>query len=135
MRFAKIVFWCAGAWGLLVLTPMYFMYGRVGQYSPPYPTHPEFYYGFVGVTLVWQFVFFVIAMDPVRFRPTIIPSVLEKLTYVIALIVLYLQSRITALQLTTAGPDALLGLLFVIAFSKTPSKPLLGTSEVNQFRR
>jgi len=133
MKFAKIIFWCAGAWGVLVLAPMYFMYGKVGYYSPPSPTHPEFYYGFVGVALAWQFAFFVIATDPARFRPMIIPSVLEKLGYVIALPVLYLQGRITALQLAPAGSDALLCMLFILAFFKTRSNPLTEAREVRTF--
>ena len=118
MKFARLLFCGAGAWGLLVLMPMYFMYSKVGRYSPPPPTHPELYYGFVGVTLAWQFAFFVIASDPAHFRPMIIPSVVEKLSYVIAVVVLYSQSRISAVQLSTGAPDALLCLLFAIAFFK-----------------
>ena len=118
MKFARLLFCCAGTWGFLVLTPIYFMYSKVGKYSPPPPTHPELYYGFAGVTLAWQFAFFVIASDPVHFRPMIIPSVVEKLSYVIAVVVLYSQSRISAVQLSTGAPDALLCLLFAIAFFK-----------------
>jgi len=33
-----------------------------------------------GVGLAWQFAFFAIATDPARFRPTMIPSVLEKVS-------------------------------------------------------
>jgi hypothetical protein len=134
MNFTKTIFWCAGAWGALVLVPMYFMYSKIGKYSPPPATHPEFYYGFVGVALTWQFVFFVIATNPARFRPMIIPSVLEKLSYVIAVVVLYSQSRITAVQLSTGGPDALLGLLFVIAFLKTRPSPLPGARDASDVR-
>jgi hypothetical protein len=129
MKFARLVFCCAGAWGALVLTPMYFMYGKIGKYSPPPPTHPELYYGFAGVTLAWQLAFFVIASDPARLRPMIIPSVVEKLSYVIAVVVLYLQSRITAVQLSTGAPDALLCVLFVIAFFKTRPSPLPGPAK------
>jgi hypothetical protein len=129
MKFARLVFCCAGAWGGLVLTPMYFMYSKIGKYSPPPPTHPELYYGFAGVTLAWQLAFFVIASDPARLRPMIIPSVVEKLSYVIAVVVLYLQSRITAVQLSTGAPDALLCVLFVIAFFKTRPSPLPGAHE------
>ena len=124
MSFAKTTFWCAGAWGVLMLTPMYFMYSKVGEYSPPAPTHPELYYGFAGVTLAWQLAFFLIARDPARFRSMILPSVLEKLSYAIAVVVLYAQHRVTTLQLSTAGPDALLGVLFVMAFLKTRPSPL-----------
>ncbi len=135
MKFARLLFFSAGAWGIVVITPMYFMYSKIGKYSPPSPTHPELYYGFAGVTLAWQFAFFVIASDPVRLRPMIIPSVVEKLSYVIAVVVLYSQGRITAVQLSTGAPDALLCVLFAVAFFKTRPSPLPGTREVDQKRR
>jgi hypothetical protein len=67
MEFARVLFWCAGLWDVLVLMPMYFTYGKVGKYFPRSPTHPEFYYGFVGVTLACQLGFFVIPTDPLPF--------------------------------------------------------------------
>ena len=123
MKFAKIVFWCAGAFGVLSLAPLYFIFDLVGRQNPPPITHPQFYYGFAGVGLVWQFAFFVIATDPVRFRPMMIPAILEKVSYVSALLVLYLESRISPVQAATAIPDALLMALFVAAFLKTPGRP------------
>jgi hypothetical protein len=52
MKFAKIVFWVAGIWGLLVLTPLYFMFDLIGRSDSPPITHPGFFYAFVGVALV-----------------------------------------------------------------------------------
>jgi len=69
LRFAKIVFRIAGVWGFVVLIPLYFLLDLIGRQYPPAITHPDFYYGFVGITLVWQVAFLVIANDPVRFRP------------------------------------------------------------------
>ena len=69
MRFAKIVFWVAGIGGLLVITPLYFMFDLVGRHDPPPITHPGFFYGFVGVALAWQFALVFIATDTARFRP------------------------------------------------------------------
>jgi hypothetical protein len=43
------------------------------EYPPPL-NHPEYYYSFVGVTLVWQILFFVISRKPVRLRPVMIFS-------------------------------------------------------------
>ena len=60
MKFAKIVFWTAGAWGVLVLTPLYFLYDFVGRQDPPALNHPQLYYGFAGVGLAWQFAFMAI---------------------------------------------------------------------------
>jgi hypothetical protein len=119
MRFAKIVFWSAGIWGVLVLTPLYFMFDLIGRQDPPPITHPGFYYGFVGAGLAWQVVFLIIATNPVRFRPIMIASVLEKVSYAASLLVLYLQGRLHVSDLTFAGVDLLFGVLFVLAFLKT----------------
>jgi len=73
MRFAKVVFWVAGIWGVLVLAPLYFIFDLIGQKDPPAITHPGFFYGFVGVGLAWQIAFMFIARDPMRFRPLMIP--------------------------------------------------------------
>jgi hypothetical protein len=81
MRFAKIVFWVAGIWGLLVITPLYFMFDLIGRQDPPPITHPGFYYGFVGCALAWQLAFCFMATDPVRYRPLIIPSLFEKFRF------------------------------------------------------
>ena len=69
MRFAKVVFWIAGIWGMLVLTPLYFLFDRIGRQDSPSITHPAFYYGFVGTALAWQIAFLIMATNPVRFRP------------------------------------------------------------------
>jgi hypothetical protein len=119
MRFARIVFTVAGVYGLLVLTPMYFTFDLVGRQTPPPVTHPEFYYGFVSLGLVWQIAFLLIATDPARFRPMMIPSVLEKATWFFTVVVLYLQHRTGMRMLTAAIADAILGLLFIASFLKT----------------
>ena len=49
MKFARIVFLVAGIYGLLVVAPQYFLEARIGRDTPPAITHPEFFYGFVGV--------------------------------------------------------------------------------------
>jgi len=119
MKFAKIVFWVAGVFGVLVLTPLYFTFDLAGRLDPPPITHPQFYYGFVGVALVWQFVYMPIATDPLRFRPVMILALLAKSSYVTTLLVLYLQGRIAPVQAATGVPDALFSLLFLLAFFKT----------------
>jgi hypothetical protein len=121
MKFAKVVFWIAGVWGILLLTPLYFMFDLIGRQDPPPITHPQFYYAFVSAAMVWQFVFFVIATDPARFRPMILMSVFEKLGYVLTVVVLYLQGRTTPARSVTALPDAVLAVLFVVAFLRVGS--------------
>lgn len=119
MKFAKIVFWIAGIYGVLVIAPLYFLFDTIGKQDPPPITHPGFFYGFAGVALAWQIAFFVIATDPVRFRPMMISSIIEKLTYGGAVIVLYLQQRMRAPDLVLGCVDLLFAVLFLIAFSKT----------------
>ena len=123
MKFARIVFWIAGIWGVLVLTPLYFMFDLIGRNDPPVITHPAFFYGFVGAGLAWQIAFFVIATSPARYRPLMIPSVLEKFSYGLAVAILVMQHRMHASDLIFGGVDLLLGLLFVIAYFTTPRHP------------
>jgi hypothetical protein len=120
MRFAKAVFWIAGIWGLLIITPLYFLFDMIGRQDPPPITHPGFFFGFVGLALAWQFAFFFIATDPARFRPLMLPSMLEKFSFGIAVVVLVLQGRTHSSDLVFAATDLLLGILFVLAYVKTP---------------
>jgi hypothetical protein len=119
MKFAKVVFWIAGIWGLLILTPLYFMLDLIGRQDPPAITHPGFYYGFVSVGLVWQIAFLMIARDPVRLRMMMIPAMLEKFGYGATLLVLYAQQRIHPSDLVFAAVDSVLGVLFLLAFLRT----------------
>ncbi len=123
MKFAKIVFWIAGIWGVLVLTPLYFIFDMIGRNDPPPITHPAFYYGFISLGLTFQIVFIVIARDPVRLRPMMIPAALEKFGYGATLLVLYMQNRLHPQDLALGGIDVLFGALFLSAFFKTgPAK-------------
>jgi hypothetical protein len=122
MKFAKIVFWIAGIWGVLVITPLYFLFDVIGRNDPPTITHPGFFYGFAGVALAWQIVFLFIAQDPARYRPLMIPSTLEKASYSAAVFVLVSQGRMHPSDLVFGCTDLLLGLLFVVAYVKTPHR-------------
>ena len=68
MKFARWTFGGAGVYGLLAILPLYFLEDRIAQDTPPAVTHPEFYYGFVGLGLAWQMAFLGIASDPARYR-------------------------------------------------------------------
>jgi hypothetical protein len=119
MRFAKVVFIAAGVWGIVVLTPLYFLLDISGhQYAAP-TTYPQFVYGFLSVAMAWQIAFLMIGTSPVRFRPLMIASMVEKFGHVMTVAVLYGQARISTLDAMAAGPDLLLGALFIAAFAKT----------------
>jgi len=122
MNFARNVFCVAGIYGLLMVFPQYFLEARIGRDYPPPITHPENFYGFIGVTLAWQIAFLVIARDPQRLRPMMLPAILEKISFGGAAIVLFSGGRIPAAVLFFACIDLLLGTLFAAAFMKTPSR-------------
>lgn len=122
VRFARWVFQIAGIFGLIVLTPQLFMEERIGLDDPPAITHPEFFYGFVGVAVAWQIAFLIIARDPLRYRPLMLAAVVEKASFAIATAVLYANGRLSPLVLTFGAIDGLLGMLFVIAFVRTATE-------------
>lgn len=118
MKFAKIIFYVAGIYGIIALFPLYFLETKIGQDAPPAITHPEFFYGFVGIALVFQFVFLIIAREPLKYRALIFVSILEKLSFGVPALILYLQNRL-ALRLFAAGMiDLTFAVLFGIAYLK-----------------
>jgi hypothetical protein len=87
-RFARAVFTLAGVWGVLIMTPLYFAFDAIGRTYPPPITHPDFYYGFIDVTLAWQIAFLIIATDPVRYRLIMVAAMLEKGLYIASMLTL-----------------------------------------------
>jgi hypothetical protein len=120
MKFARVVFGIAGVWGLAVLTPLYFMFDFIGSRYPPPITHPDFYYGFVAVALVWQIAFLMIATDPIRYRPMMLAAVLEKAGYMATMGTLLAKGLVQFDQFVIVAPDLVLGVLFLAAFVRTP---------------
>ena len=121
MRFAQVVFIGAGVWGIAVLTPLYFLVDLTGRpYAAPVD-YPHFFYGFLSVAMAWQFAFLVIGSSPARFRPLMLPAILEKLGHVAGVAVLYGQGRVASADAAAAGPDLFLAILFIIAFVVTQS--------------
>jgi hypothetical protein len=120
---ARIVFVIAGIWGIVVLTPFYWLVDVTGRRYDPPTAYPHFFYGFLAVALAWQIAFLVIGSNPARFRALMIPAMLEKFGYVATLVMLYGHGRITSVDAQAAVPDGLLGLLFILAFVKTRALP------------
>ena len=113
-RFARRVFLLAGIYGIVVLLPQYFV--EWGLDLPAPIAQPEHFYGFIGVALSWQFVFLLIARDVERYRPLMLAGVLEKLSFGLAVMILYPAGRVSAGVLGAGAVDLALGALFVLAF-------------------
>jgi hypothetical protein len=117
--FARRVFQVAGIYGLIVMLPQYFLEQRIGRDAPPAITHPEYFYGFIGVVVAWQLCFLAIARDPVRLRPIMPAAIVEKLVFAVPAAVLYAQGRLAATVLPFAAIDLVLGTLFYLSYRRT----------------
>lgn len=121
-RFASRVFSIAGIYGLITLIPQYFLESVIAELAPPAITHPEYFYGFLGVTIAWQLCFLIIARDPVRLRPVMLAAIVEKLVFAIPAIILYAQQRLAGTTLVFVAIDLVLAVLFTIAYRRTASE-------------
>lgn len=118
-RFAKRVFLGAAVYGIVVLLPQYFLEAKIGRDYPPPITHPEQFYGFIGVALAWQLVFLLMSSDVRRYRALMLPAVLEKLAFGVPAIVLYAIGRTAGSVAAVGSIDLVLGVLFVLAYRAT----------------
>ncbi|MEO6444050.1 MAG: hypothetical protein ABIZ91_18930 [Gemmatimonadaceae bacterium] len=117
------VFRVAAFYGILVLLPQYFLELGLGPALPEPMQRPEQFYGFVGVALVWQLAFLLIAADPIRYRRLMLVGVLEKLAFAVPVALLFVAGRVDAAVLVFGMIDLMLGLAFIAAFRATPSLP------------
>ncbi|HQZ83390.1 MAG TPA: hypothetical protein PLR83_09225 [Pyrinomonadaceae bacterium] len=119
MKFARYSFLFAGIAGLLLLLPQFFLEAKVGVDTPPAITHPEFYYGFLGLATVFQFIFFLIAFDPSSFRLLMPIAIFEKLSFGIPSLILYWTGRMAfGGFFIGAMLDLVFAVIFVVALTK-----------------
>jgi hypothetical protein len=106
--FTRVVFALGGLFGLGALVPLY---QEPGSYM---------YYGLLGAYAAWQFFFFIIAWRPTELRLAMIPAVLEKMLWVVTLVVFYWRDGLTEIELAGGTiPQGLLGVLFAVAYFRT----------------
>jgi hypothetical protein len=65
--------------------------------------------------------FLVIASDPVRYRRAMLPAMLEKAGFAIAIPILYAAGRVAGVWIGFASMDATWLVLFMIAYVWTPN--------------
>ncbi|MCL4549514.1 MAG: hypothetical protein M1495_13195 [Bacteroidetes bacterium] len=124
MKFARWIFIIAGVYGIIAITPLYFSEAQMNIDFPPAITHPEYFYGFLGVAISWQILFFILAINPLRYKLMIIPAIIEKFSYGIAVAFLFSQHRIHTMILSSGIMDLIFGILFMVAFLKVkPESP------------
>ena len=108
VRFASRVYRWAAIYGIVVLALAYFQ-------PVPDPWHLT-HLGFVGIALVFQGVFLVIARDPQRFEPLMPVTLFEKLCFGIPAVVFWARGQADGLTATFGAIDLLLGALFFAAW-------------------
>lgn len=64
--------------------------------------------------------FLLIGSDPVRYRAAMLPAMLEKASFAVAVPILYAAERVTAVWLGFAAMNATWLALFLAAFLQTP---------------
>jgi hypothetical protein len=120
MRFVKSVFLLAGVSGVLLVVPAFFLERWAADFDPPAVNHPEYFYGFAAVVLVYQLFYLLIATDPVRYRPVMLLGALGKASFAAAVVALYLAGRVAPLWLGFVAFDATWVVLFLVAYARTP---------------
>lgn len=120
LNIVKNIFRIAYIYGILALLPQYFLETKNGIDFPPAITHSEYYYGFIGVALAWQFVFYIISKDPIRYRTIIYPALFEKASFGVPCIYLYVQGRLSSTMLLAGCLDLVLMILFIYSLKKIP---------------
>jgi hypothetical protein len=118
MKWVKFLFYISATYGVLALTPLYFQEARIARQSLPALAYPEFFYGFLGVALAWQLVFFLVGVDPVRYRHIMLAGVVEKIGFGLPAMLLYQAGRIKTDMFIAGSIDLLLAVLFTLAWVK-----------------
>lgn len=112
--FPSRMFRGAAIYGVLVLAPLLLM--------PLPPRQPEIPLGFVGVALMFQWVFWVIGGEPARYRALMLPAVGEKMVFGIPVLAFIAMGRTEPVMAVFAGMDVLLGLGFLVAWRQTAAR-------------
>jgi hypothetical protein len=112
------VFTLGGIWGVLIITPLFFLEGVIARMTEPF-SHPDAYYGFAASTLALQFLYLLVGHDPARYRPLMLVGIAGKLLYVGACWGLFAAGRIALGVALVTLPDLLLATLFAVAWART----------------
>lgn len=121
MQFAKWVFRLAGIYGIVTVAPLYFLEGAITRATGPI-SHPEYFYGFVGLCVLWQILFLLISSDPSRWRPAMPVAVLEKLSFSLPVLALYVGRRVDSSVTVFACVDLVWAALFATAFLRSDDR-------------
>lgn len=122
MKLARWIYLVAAIYGLAVLTPAMFAGPTVADGDPLAP-YAAYFYGFVGIALVFQLVFLLIASDPVRYRSLMALSILEKASFFLPGLLLFNAGRLAEGPLFYGSLiDGVLLIAFAVAWWSTRAR-------------
>jgi hypothetical protein len=120
VSFARYVFLAACGWGAVTLLPLPFMRHAVENGVPL--THLEYFYGFVGTAIAFQFVFWRIASAPREFLPMMPACMLEKAAFGLPVLWLVSRGQADPSLLVFGGMDLVFLVLFLVAYLRLTSR-------------
>ena len=113
-KFPARMFRWAAIYGVIVLVPLYL--------TPLPKAGAEVFFGFVGLALVFQVVFWTIGSDPARHRTLMPYAVAKKLVFAVPCLSLWAGGYpVNPPVALFAMIDLLLGLGFFLAWQRTPA--------------
>lgn len=113
-KFPARMFRWAAIYGVIVLVPLYL--------TPLPKAGAEVFFGFVGLALVFQGVFWTIGSDPARYRALMPYAVAEKLVFAVPCLSLWASGYpVNPPVAAFAAIDLMLGLGFFLAWQRTPA--------------
>ena len=124
MQFAKWVFRLAGIYGIVTVAPLYLAEWAIARATVPI-SHPEYFYGFVGLCVVWQIMFLLISRDPSRWRPAMPVALLEKLSFSLPVFALYAAGRVDSSVTVFASIDLVWAALFAVSYIRSEARAAL----------
>lgn len=118
--FARYVFLAACAWGAVTLLPLPFMRHAIENGVPL--THLEYFYGFIGTAIAFQFVFWRVASAPREFLAMMPACILEKIAFGLPVVCLVIRGHADPSLLLFGGMDLVFSALFVVAYLRLRRK-------------
>lgn len=113
--FPSRMFRGAALYGVIVLLPLYF--------QPVLSQGQHMVFGFIGLALVFQWLFWIIGGDPVKYRGLMWPAIAEKLLFGVPALILWQAGKVQPLVATFALIDLLIAVGFYAAWKRTPASP------------